>query len=249
MSRIIHPSLWVCWPFRSTQNIGSGTTAYSLGGLGDFPGVLTNGPTWGSTGITFATTTTTRRNTYILVSNWKACDLRDNSSVSTISNLGEQNVSSNMDQYLLGSNLTANGGYASSNCREGVAIGDLTMYGPTNIGNVNYAASSAYTLTAGTYRMFTTQKENNLATNSNTLGNKSYQDTTLLGSGSNSAQGIYASTPNATTHIIIGNGRSNTSLAPIGVISFTLIINRWDISVAVIRNIYKQTLGQGLGLT
>ena len=154
-----------------------------------------------------------------------------------------------MDQYLLGSNLTANGGYASSNCREGVAIGDLTMYGPTNIGNVNYAASSAYTLTAGTYRMFTTQKENNLATNSNTVGNKSYQDTTLLASGSNSAQGIYASIPNATTHIIIGNGRSNTSLAPIGVISFTLIINRWDISVAVIRNIYKQTLGQGLGLT
>jgi hypothetical protein len=49
--------LWsnmVCWPLRSTQNAGTGTTAYSLGGLGTFNGTLTNGPTWGANGITFA---------------------------------------------------------------------------------------------------------------------------------------------------------------------------------------------------
>jgi hypothetical protein len=48
--------LWssmVCWPLRSTQNAGTGTTAYSLGGLGTFNGTLTNGPTWGADGITF----------------------------------------------------------------------------------------------------------------------------------------------------------------------------------------------------
>jgi hypothetical protein len=47
--------LWssmVCWPLRSTQNAGTGTTAYSLGGLGTFNGTLTNGPTWGVDGIT-----------------------------------------------------------------------------------------------------------------------------------------------------------------------------------------------------
>ena len=43
----------VCWPLRSTQNAGTGTTAYSLGGLGTFNGTLTNGPTWGTDGITF----------------------------------------------------------------------------------------------------------------------------------------------------------------------------------------------------
>jgi len=43
----------VCWPLRSTQNSGTGTTAYSLGGLGIFNGTLTNGPTWGTDGITF----------------------------------------------------------------------------------------------------------------------------------------------------------------------------------------------------
>ena len=48
--------LWnnmVCWPLRSSQNAGTGTTAYSLGGLGTYNGTLTNGPTWGTDGITF----------------------------------------------------------------------------------------------------------------------------------------------------------------------------------------------------
>ena len=57
--------LWssmVCWPLRSTQNAGTGTTAYSLGGLGTFNGTLTNMvPTWGADGITFDGT-----NDYIL---------------------------------------------------------------------------------------------------------------------------------------------------------------------------------------
>ena len=43
----------VSWILRSTQNAGTGTTAYSLGGLGTFNGTLTNGPTWGANGITF----------------------------------------------------------------------------------------------------------------------------------------------------------------------------------------------------
>jgi hypothetical protein len=50
--------LWnnmVCWPLRSTQNAGTGTTAYSLGGLGTFNGTLVGGPTWAvdGSGVTF----------------------------------------------------------------------------------------------------------------------------------------------------------------------------------------------------
>jgi hypothetical protein len=48
--------LWnalVCWPLRSAQNAGAGSTAYSLGGLGTFNGTLVNGPTWGPEGVTF----------------------------------------------------------------------------------------------------------------------------------------------------------------------------------------------------
>jgi hypothetical protein len=46
--------LWnsmVCWPLRSTQNAGTGTTAYSLGGLGAFNGTLVGGPAWDPAGI------------------------------------------------------------------------------------------------------------------------------------------------------------------------------------------------------
>jgi len=43
----------VCWPLRSSQNAGTGTTAYSLGGLGTFNGTLTNGPIWGDDGVVF----------------------------------------------------------------------------------------------------------------------------------------------------------------------------------------------------
>lgn len=50
--------LWdsmVCWPLRSTQNYGSGTTAFSLGGLGRFDGTLVGGPTWGTNALDFTT--------------------------------------------------------------------------------------------------------------------------------------------------------------------------------------------------
>jgi hypothetical protein len=53
--------LWnsmVCWPLRSSQNVGGGTTAFSLGGLGAFDGNLINGPAWGSSGINFNKTAT-----------------------------------------------------------------------------------------------------------------------------------------------------------------------------------------------
>jgi hypothetical protein len=46
--------LWnsmVCWPLRRSQNSGT-NTAFSLGGLGTFNGTLTNGPTWGTDGLT-----------------------------------------------------------------------------------------------------------------------------------------------------------------------------------------------------
>lgn len=46
----------VSWPLRSSQNAGTGTTAYSLGGLGVFNGTLTGTPlpTWSTSGIVFS---------------------------------------------------------------------------------------------------------------------------------------------------------------------------------------------------
>lgn len=49
-------NLWnsmVCWPMRSNQNIGTGTTVYSLGNLGTYDVLLVGGPAWTSEGIDF----------------------------------------------------------------------------------------------------------------------------------------------------------------------------------------------------
>ena len=48
--------LWenmVCWPLRGNQNSGSGTTVYSLGGLGPFNGTLAGDPVWGTDALDF----------------------------------------------------------------------------------------------------------------------------------------------------------------------------------------------------
>lgn len=64
--------LWssmVCWPLRSSQNAGTGTTAYSLGGLGSYNGTLVNGPTWGGDGVTFLGASNTHITTPLDVQN------------------------------------------------------------------------------------------------------------------------------------------------------------------------------------
>jgi hypothetical protein len=45
--------LWnsmVCWPMRSIHNAGTGSTVYSLGGLGTFNGTMQNSPVWNGDG-------------------------------------------------------------------------------------------------------------------------------------------------------------------------------------------------------
>jgi len=58
MKRLGLYSSMVCWPLRSTQNAGTGSTAYSLGGLGTYNGTLVNTPTWGADGVNFNGTST-----------------------------------------------------------------------------------------------------------------------------------------------------------------------------------------------
>jgi hypothetical protein len=50
-------NLWnsiVCWPMRNYQNAGNGATVYSLGGLGIYNGNMINSPGWGINGISFS---------------------------------------------------------------------------------------------------------------------------------------------------------------------------------------------------
>ncbi len=52
LCRIIDPSLWVFWPLISTQNIGTGSTVFSVGNLVR-NGTLVNGPAWSTAGFSF----------------------------------------------------------------------------------------------------------------------------------------------------------------------------------------------------
>lgn len=49
-------SSFVCWPLRSSQNIGSSSSVYSLGGLATFTGSLVGGPAWGTDGLSVTAT-------------------------------------------------------------------------------------------------------------------------------------------------------------------------------------------------
>jgi hypothetical protein len=55
-----------CYPLRSTHSKGSGSTAYSLGGLGEYNGTLNNSPAWGVDGVTFSPTNSCLRFSYYL---------------------------------------------------------------------------------------------------------------------------------------------------------------------------------------
>lgn len=234
--------LWnsmVCWPLRSSQNAGTGTTAYSLGGLGTFNGTLVGPPIWGVDGVTFATSSSVGRDRNITVP-WSTVggyDLRSNSTVFSISNISTE---FSAEQFLLGSRATGNNGYASMNLNNTTIV-----RGPTRIGAVSYASLTSSALSAN-YRAWTTQRENNEVANSNVQGNKLWQDTTLIANGSNAAQGGNGAMTQLSEVLIIGNARGNTSFAPIGNIAFTAIFSDWTVNVSAIRTLYKDTLGQGL---
>jgi hypothetical protein len=55
----------VSWPLLSAQNAGTGTTAYSLGGLGIFNGTLVGGSSWGTSGIVLDGTSGAMTTNYI----------------------------------------------------------------------------------------------------------------------------------------------------------------------------------------
>lgn len=68
--------LWtglVSWPMRTGQNAGSGTTIYSLGGLGSYPGTLVNSPTFEPLGLKFAASGSKMTTTLAVAASPVAC--------------------------------------------------------------------------------------------------------------------------------------------------------------------------------
>jgi hypothetical protein len=222
--------LWesmVCWPLRSTQNAGTGTTAYSLGGLGTFNGTLVNGPTWGTDGITFANASLQ------YVSLGSSQILAGDSNYSAFAAAKLTNIAaSNLTPLSLGNGRAVIG--AASN-------------GSTQIRNVQWQNDNTF----GGAQLFggpTTSFFSSFITG-DAVSAKNYNNGTLH----NTLTADFRLSPTVTSLEEIGANNISVTARNIhwnGDIAVGAIWNvkLIDAQVASIYNLYKQTLGTGLGL-
>lgn len=210
--------LWnsmVCWPLRSSQNAGTGTTAYSLGGLGTYNGTLVNGPTWGASGILF------------------------NSNNSSIITTTLSRTSTPMTLSMVAKFIGKNGGgvddWPNAFCfpiTGGVSLGG-------NFAGTSFGVNRIYAFDGFTVPI--------------TIGNNFFQSATIT---STSVDNWLNGSTNAGSLSVPSWGGSNLTFGGAGGQYFNGNISigmftdsLWNSSIkSSIFDIYKQTLGQGLGL-
>ena len=207
----------VCWPLRSTQNAGTGSTAYSLGGLGTYNGTLVNGPTWGTDGVTGIATSsaittslalTTGNSSRSIFGVWKNLSASQFNPVST--------TAPDLQRFLLRSNSQTS---ASADLFNGATH--------DNFGNVTVPSGINFSA---------------LSYNSSTSG-------IIFKANSNAASTLTISKNFASSNLILG-GYSSPGQG-LGVFSMAAafdLIALSETQIDHLRNLYKQTLGEGLGL-
>ena len=226
--------LWnsmVCWPLRSSQNYGSGDTAFSLGGLGTFNGTLVNGPTWGASGITLVASSIQR----ITASGVNGSHAEGASLFLAFAG------SANMPSF---PTMMSWQGTFSSNGQIQIARGAGTnTRGQTSTSGAGSFRDINSNVTASNFRQVITYGISGTA-----------QDIA-------SDDGAFINAPNITTltttgtfdRVVIGTRNSPFATAGIstdGVIAFACLakaVNLLDFRTSLF-SLYKQTLGQGLGL-
>jgi hypothetical protein len=220
--------LWddmVCWPLRSSQNAGTGSTAYSLGGLGTFNGTLVNGPTWGADGIAFDGT-----------------DDRISTALSIDGTQGQFSAFTVFERTAQGNEVRSLLGH-----RSGVLTGvrllfenQIFLYSDYNPPS---AGASFVSITGIANDTWATAA---ISLNKNLFSGNLWQNTTnatLVGASTNAT--------GAGSFGIGAQGALQTDNLWKGDIAFTMAIDGLALTSqqnADLRNLYKSTLGQGLGL-
>jgi hypothetical protein len=225
--------LWssiVSWPLRSTQNAGTGTTAYSLGGLQTSNGTLT-GATWTSLGVSFSGST-----------QFMSSDLTNIPKDATlfISAKGNGNTYSQF-AYLGG--VFASAGYLTSMISFGNATAAdktqtivLQPSGFLNTSTINNGLSGASSFVAlsGSYKRNTVFNARNLS------------ESTVA------TQASYLADEATTITKMLLNGRWEGATAaqgnPMTSSFFAIITPNCDSVISSFHTLYKNTLGAGLGL-
>ena len=217
--------LWnsmVCWPLRSSQNYGSGDTVFSLGGLGTFNGTRVGGPTWEADGIDFVAASNTHITTPLMIGPTPKFTLW---------------------------------GVGSSSAATGAMVSAWGTTSPTSFAIVRKHSANRYAYLT----------RSSAATNNYPGSNGSVSGFASIGLGTQGANTLgtlngvldatIASLPDesGTQDVNIGIQTPATNAVPYnGTISFALAYVAGDgLTTAQqlsLHNVYKDTLGQGLGL-
>jgi hypothetical protein len=215
----------VCWPLRSAQNKGSGTTAYSLGGLGIFDATLTGGPAWGANGI-------------ILSSTAHEITLPDNASIYNLrTGFAAFNPSSSVDNQRIieiQDNATIQGWYclfrygggaSETGAKYLVTRNSLFTNNAPNIetASLNSFRSSAFT--------------------ANNTSDNVFRDGSLVSGGAKT--GLLTINPTGSRALRQLFANTSSMVGSFGLISTSTLS---DANISSLHSLYKTTLGQGLGL-
>ena len=211
----------VCWPLRLNQNIQTGSTVYSLGGFGSYPGTLVNTPTRELNGIYFQSlsgqyisttlgTTVTAYNAGIFVS--------ADTSQTTTSNvlIANRDIYGNTDVKGLGIGVTTPAGTVRSRISDGTSLYS-TAAGP-----------EAQTPNFSTYSIF-----------SDGISTNFYQNGTYLAPSSVLTPVLSAP---FTRNYLIGNNSFNSYYN--GRIAFAMVAFG-PVNGTAFHNLYQSTLGSG----
>lgn len=209
--------LWnsmVCWPLRGSQNAGTGTTAYSLGGLGTFNKSLINGPTWGTDGVSFDGT-------------------------DDYASAGWPGITTEVTLMVVHKFVSA---VAPNRVVQFSGADPGGLWSPFSDGNAYWDAINQSTArTSGT-----------LGVSANTFfSHIGRANSSGLNQWRNGVTQISTSATPASFNYVPSNleiGRNTTAVAYQGTVSFILIAQASNTSASVLHDLYKTTIGAGLGL-
>ena len=214
--------LWnsmVCWPLRSAQNAGTGTTAYSLGGLGTYNGTLVNGPIWGADGVTFAA----------------ASSQQITASLSSPSPITDKSIIAIFNPTTV-NQWTGIAGFMPVPAYTDVSIarnstGNFGLALAGSAGNGAVATQTAPTATSTYLHAY-----------------HSARNVTVVKNGTSTTTGTFTIDPRTASNFGIGTVEAGFPFN--GLVSFATLISGSSAGTqaAALYDLYKSTLGQGLGL-
>ena len=224
--------LWssmVCWPLRSSQNIGTGTTAYSLGGLQASNATMSGG-SWLADGFSLSNTQQASSSLNSLNPNATLliCARGDGTAYGSFAQVFGLQASNTWISNELRIGVDGSGSQMATSFRN--SAGSYSTANGTNPLN----SSTAFTFLCGSFLLGSILNYKILTTNTTTTGTP-------------------PSTGTATLNRMQLNGRFDTGLGlqlanPIVCAFCAIITPNINGSESSIYSLYKTTIGQGLGL-